>query len=454
MEKNFYTRLQLLRKSGDYLLINISFFIAYFLKFGSDLSVFGSNNYLSFLLFFNLAWVIASSVLKTYNYSQANVSTLRTLNILFNIIILHLLLVVAFNGVIKTYFSRLFILYTYISIVVLILIWRYISLWVLVNRARRKGKINKVLLIGVQIPMMEIEEYFSFFLNAGLMQIEKIEIEKGNEESLMQTIEEIKKTDFSEVFLSVSNLGEKYILDIINYTDEHLKNIHLVIDEPYLNSRHLSLARYGQTQVINLKLSPLDQISNQLIKRIFDILFSSFVIIFILSWLYPLIAVLIKLSSKGPVLFNQERTGLNNQAFICHKFRTMQVNDKADEVQAVQGDSRITRIGRFLRSSSIDELPQFFNVLKGDMSVVGPRPHMLKHTEEYRNAVGKFMLRHAIKPGITGLAQAKGFRGEIKNLQLLESRVKYDRFYVENWSLSLDIKIIFITIFTVFKSHL
>jgi putative colanic acid biosynthesis UDP-glucose lipid carrier transferase len=362
--------------------------------------------------------------------------------------------VAAFNGVIKTYFSRLFILYTYISIGILILLWRYISLWILVKRARRKGKVNKVIMVGVKMPMNEIEEYFSFFLNIGLMQIVKIEIEKGKEETIVNAIEKIKSSDFSEIFLSISNLNNSYIKDIINYTDEHLKTVHLVIDESYVNSRHLNLARYGQTPVINLKLSPLNQVANQLIKRFIDIVFSLFVITFVLSWLYPLIAILIKLSSKGPVLFNQERTGLNNQAFICHKFRTMELNEKADEIQATQGDSRITKIGSFLRKSSIDELPQFFNVLKGEMAVVGPRPHMLKHTEEYRKAVGKFMLRHAIKPGITGLAQAKGFRGEIKNLKLLENRVKYDRFYVENWSISLDIKIIFITIFTVFKSHL
>ena len=283
MEKNFYIRLQLLRKSGDYILINISFFIAYFLKFGNDLSVFGNNNYLSFLLFFNLAWVVAASVLNTYNYTQANVSTLRTLNIIFRIILLHLLLVVAFNGVIKTYFSRLFILYTYISIVVLLLLWRYISLWILVNRAKGKDKVNKVLLIGVEAPVKEIRDYFSFFLSKGLMQIEKIDIAKGNEEEIIQSLEKVKSTEFSEVFLSVTSMGEKHIIDIINYADEHLKNVHLVIDEPYLNSRHLSLARYGQVPVINIKLSPLDSIANQLIKRAFDILFSSFVIIFILS---------------------------------------------------------------------------------------------------------------------------------------------------------------------------
>ena len=454
MEKNFYTQLQLLRKSGDYLLINLSFFIAYFIKFGDDTTVFTSNNYLSFLLFFNLAWVVASSVLKTYHYAQANVSTLRVLNILFRIIFLHLLLVAAFNGVIKTYFSRLFILYTYSSMSILLLMWRYISLWILVKRAQNSGKVNKALLVGVKIPYREIEEYFSFFISKGLMQIESIRIEDDSINGHEKLVEGIKDSEFSELFLSVTNLGEQYIVDLMDYADENLKNVHLVIDEPYLNSRHLNLTRYGQTPVINLKLSPLDQFSNQFIKRTFDLVFSSFIILFVLSWLYPLIAILIKLGSKGPVLFNQERTGLNNQPFLCHKFRTMELNTSADSEQATENDPRVTSVGRMLRKSSIDELPQFFNVLKGEMSVVGPRPHMLKHTEEYKRVVGKFMLRHAIKPGITGLAQAKGYRGEIKNMQLLEGRVKYDRFYVENWSLSLDIKIIFLTIQTLFKSHL
>ncbi|RLD21721.1 MAG: hypothetical protein DRI54_08935, partial [Bacteroidetes bacterium] len=175
---------------------------------------------------------------------------------------------------------------------------------------------------------------------------------------------------------------------------------------------------------------------------------------FILSWLYPLLFVIIKVNSKGPVLFKQMRTGMNNEPFVCYKFRTMEENKQADVQQAIGNDPRVTKIGRFMRRTSIDELPQFINVLFGEMSVVGPRPHMLKHTEEYSKEVGKFMQRHAIKPGITGLAQAKGFRGEIKNLNLLKSRVKLDRFYVENWSLNLDLKIIFMTFRSVFSAHL
>jgi lipopolysaccharide/colanic/teichoic acid biosynthesis glycosyltransferase len=197
----------------------------------------------------------------------------------------------------------------------------------------------------------------------------------------------------------------------------------------------------------------LDDVKNRVVKRGFDILFSFAFIVFILSWLYPLLAILIKLDSKGPILFRQPRTGKGNNDFLCYKFRTMKVNSDSDKVQASRGDSRITRFGRFLRRTSLDEFPQFFNVFMGDMSVVGPRPHMLSHTREYSKRVEKFMARHFVKPGITGLAQAKGYRGETKELLQMKNRVKLDRFYVENWSLLFDIKILMLTAVTLYKER-
>src|SRR5690606_35499604 len=179
--------------------------------------------------------------------------------------------------------------------------------------------------------------------------------------------------------------------------------------------------------------------------------FSTFIIIFFLSWAMPLIALIIKLDSKGPVFFRQKRTGKDKKAFWCYKFRSMRVNYDSDLKQAQKNDSRITKIGAFLRRTSLDELPQFFNVFLGNMSVVGPRPHMLKHTEEYSKVVEKFMSRHFVKPGITGLAQAKGFRGETETDLLMQNRVRLDRFYVGNWSLIFDIKIIILTISSIFS---
>ncbi|HEX8330750.1 MAG TPA: exopolysaccharide biosynthesis polyprenyl glycosylphosphotransferase [Hymenobacter sp.] len=188
-------------------------------------------------------------------------------------------------------------------------------------------------------------------------------------------------------------------------------------------------------------------------KRVFDAVFALLVVIFILSWLLPLLALLIKSESKGPVLFRQLRTGKDNKPFYCYKLRSMHVNKEADHKQASKGDARITKVGAFLRKTSLDELPQFFNVLRGEMSVVGPRPHMVKHTEEYSQMLNDFMQRHTVAPGITGLAQVRGYRGETKEINSMEKRVESDIWYIKNWSLWLDVKIVAMTVFQTIKGH-
>ena len=175
------------------------------------------------------------------------------------------------------------------------------------------------------------------------------------------------------------------------------------------------------------------------------------VLVGLLSWLTPIIAILIKMDSKGPVFFKQKRNGLDYKEFYCYKFRSMQPNPTADLHQVSRNDQRITRLGRAIRSTSIDELPQFINVLKGEMSVVGPRPHMVSHTHMYAERIDKFMVRHFIKPGITGLAQVSGYRGEVETDNDIINRVKFDIFYVENWSLLLDVKIVIQTIIKALK---
>lgn len=186
------------------------------------------------------------------------------------------------------------------------------------------------------------------------------------------------------------------------------------------------------------------------VKRLFDFVFSSVILLLSPLWLLP-IAICVKLSSPGPVLFKQKRTGFMGREFNCLKFRTMRVNNESDKLQATKGDPRITRIGEFLRKTSLDELPQFINVFKGEMSVVGPRPHMLKHTKDYSAIIDKYMVRHFIKPGLTGWAQVNGYRGETKELWQMEKRVEYDVWYIENWNFMLDMKIIFLTLIGIFK---
>ena len=206
----------------------------------------------------------------------------------------------------------------------------------------------------------------------------------------------------------------------------------------------------GNLKLIQLRTTPLDEPANAFIKRTFDIVVSGLLLV-LLSPLFLILAIAIRLSSPGPVLFRQERIGLNKKPFTMYKFRSMRVNDEQDTAWSSAEDDRRTWLGAFLRKVSIDELPQFINVLKGDMSIVGPRPHMLQHTELYSKLVNKYMVRHLIKPGITGWAQVTGYRGETHELSQMEGRVRRDIWYLENWSLLLDIRIMLLTVWNALK---
>jgi Undecaprenyl-phosphate glucose phosphotransferase len=203
---------------------------------------------------------------------------------------------------------------------------------------------------------------------------------------------------------------------------------------------------HGSVPVSKLRREPLERLSNQRLKRAFDVAFSLAVILFIFTWLFPLLALLVKFSSRGPVFFKQDRLGKDNRPFTCWKFRSMRMNAEADVKQATKDDPRVTRIGRFLRRSNMDELPQFFNVLLGHMSVVGPRPHPLKLNDQYRDIIDNYMVRHFVRPGITGWAQVNGFRGETRTPELMERRVELDVWYLENWSFWLDLRIVVKTV--------
>lgn len=230
---------------------------------------------------------------------------------------------------------------------------------------------------------------------------------------------------------------------LIDLADEHYIKIKVIPGDALQLEKNLSFSRYGDLFVININEIPLDNVVNRLLKRSFDLFFSFLVTVFILSWMIPLVGLLIKLESKGSIFFIQERNGVNNRVFKCLKFRSMTPNDYADQLQASKNDPRITRIGAFLRRTSLDEMPQFINVLMGDMSIVGPRPHTVPMNKVFRSQIEKYNSRHQIKPGITGLAQVRGFRGEIEHPFQIRSRFKLDYFYIKNWSIWLDLKICF-----------
>lgn len=263
----------------------------------------------------------------------------------------------------------------------------------------------------------------------------------------------IIENKIDEIYIQFSIVLEEDYHRLLELADNKLVTLKYVPTQKQVITNNLKVEYYDMIAIVPRRIIPLDKPYNKLLKRLFDIVFSTLVIVFILSWLFPLLAILIKKESKGPVFFKQKRTGVNDVEFTCYKFRSMAVNSDCDQKQATKNDMRVTKIGAFIRKTSLDEFPQFINVFLGDMSIVGPRPHMVVHTKMYSKRVNKFMLRHLIKPGITGMAQTHGYRGEIETDRDIINRFKYDLFYLENWSILLDLKIVYLTVYNVFKGE-
>ena len=249
----------------------------------------------------------------------------------------------------------------------------------------------------------------------------------------------------NEIYSTIAPEQHMGIYELMQEADEACIHFRLIPDLSQFIKRNVYINYLKDIPVLSLRQEPLSKAGNRIRKRLFDIVFSLLVTVFILSWLVPLLGLLIWLESPGPIFFKQQRTGRDKKVFYCLKFRSMKMNKEADIKQATKNDSRFTGIGRFMRCTNLDEFPQFINVLKGDMSIVGPRPHMLKHTDDYSRLINKFMVRQFLKPGITGWAQINGYRGEIKTIEQLQQRVEHDIWYMEHWSMWLDVRIVFTT---------
>lgn len=273
--------------------------------------------------------------------------------------------------------------------------------------------------------------------------------------NLLGTIEQLDKLidahNIRIVFITFSFFNDDAQLitrrEVLNICNQKGIRLRLVPKPNMVIKGGMSTEKIGGLTAFNPQEIPLDYVGARLLKRAFDIVFSGLVILLLFSWLFPILGIIIKINSKGPVFFKQMRTGYNNHDFLCLKFRSMKVNNDANSKQATKDDDRITSVGRFLRKTNMDELPQFINVFMGDMSVVGPRPHMLKHTEEYSELIKNYLVRHYVKPGITGWAQVRGYRGETRELTAMEKRVKADMEYMMHWHIFKDINIIWQTVF-------
>ncbi|HEV7350871.1 undecaprenyl-phosphate glucose phosphotransferase [Telluribacter sp.] len=271
--------------------------------------------------------------------------------------------------------------------------------------------------------------------------------------NLSDTLRISEELKINEIYSTIMPENNAKVYKIMDQADLSLIRFRVVPDFRNLIDRPVQLDQLNDLPILTLRNEPLQSVVNQFTKRAFDIAFSLFVLIFILSWLVPLLGILIYLESPGPIFFSQLRSGKDNKPFWCYKFRSMRINKETEAVQATKNDSRVTRTGKFIRRTSLDEFPQFLNVLKGEMSIVGPRPHMLKHNEDFQALEEHYMIRHYLKPGITGWAQVNGYRGEITELKHIKKRVEYDLWYLEHWSITLDLYIIFLTVYNVFKGE-
>ena len=402
---------------------------------------FKSIDPLFFIIVISISWFILSLTSKfyeVYRYTRA----VTVLSYILKQLILFTLIVFAFSGLnldlkirpnsIIKYVLTSFFLIASIKFAIYYLLQKY--------RSSLGGNYRNTVIFGENKQTLALKDFFNKYPEYGYKYKKTFDFKDSNI-SLENCFKYVTDEFVDEIYCSISELSNKQLYQVIDFADNNLKILKFLPDNKEVYSKKLKYEYYDFIPILSFRNIPLEDSFNQLIKRTFDILFSSAVIIFILSWLTPIIAILIKLESKGPVFFKQSRNGFNYKEFDCYKFRSMTPNKNAHLHQATRGDQRITKIGKFIRKTSIDELPQFFNVLFGDMSVVGPRPHMVSHTNMYAKKIDKFMVRHFVKPGITGLAQVSGFRGEIETDKDIINRVKYDIFYIENWSLLLDIKI-------------
>ncbi len=405
--------------------------------------------YFQYVLFISISWIIVSLLsgfYEIYRYTKA----LKIVSLLAKQGVIFTLLVFAFFGFynldrrtldVSVYVLQVFGVITIVKFSIFYLLKKYRSYW--------GGNYRKVVILGLNQKTDQLRKFFTDNPEYGYKLSKTVDFKhKPNQEALFNYILD---NEIDEIYCSIAELSNEEIQAIIDFADNNLKIVKFIPDNKEIYTKKLDFDYYGYIPVVSLRKIPLEQPINKFIKRIFDIVVSLGVIIGVLSWLTPLLAIIIKLESKGPVFFKQKRNGLDYKEFYCYKFRSMKPNPTADIHQVRKNDDRITRVGKVIRRTSIDELPQFINVLKGEMSVVGPRPHMVSHTHMYAERIDKFMVRHFIKPGITGLAQISGYRGEVEDDSFITKRVKYDIFYLENWSLLLDIKIMSLTVYNALR---
>ena len=451
MNTRYFYLLRFALAGCDLILFNLCLFLGYY--FAKQYLFFLKESlYTSNALVASLAWLLCAHVFSLYEQATVHKhklireATWKTFT-LHSLLLLVYLLLKDFQG-----FHYAFFLCYLLLMSTGILLSRYTGK-VLLMIFNRKFDFRKAVAVlnlsqgGTKLASYLKKQRSINFMGFLKTQPANLEMSLGADFAVEQ-LKAAYESGVEEVYVSVPPNQINDYSHLVEAGDKHCLRLKIIPDLSAFET-NFSVGNMGEFKVLSVRKEPLENMSNRFVKRFFDIVVSSFTIIFILSWLYPLLAILIKIQSRGPVLFMQVRTGRDNKPFNCYKFRSMYLNNSSSKNKA----GLVTPIGKFMRRTSLDEFPQFLNVLLGNMTIIGPRPHMLADTNDYSKIINQYMVRQFVKPGISGWAQVNGYRGQTMNTDQMEKRVEHDLWYMENWSMLLDIKIILLTIQNIFKGE-
>lgn len=413
-------------------------------------------------LVLSIIWYFSANIYGVYDEFRSRDFSFELISILKNCSIQLISFIGLFFLFKEASLRRIIVIIYPLSLFIIISSYRFFFRRFL-NTIRKKGRnIRSVLIIGAG--EVGIDFYHSIVENphfgyrvVGFLDDARKMILNGKYLGPIEKLEEILKVQqVDEVIVALPNYANERLECVISTCNKFTTRVKIIPDYFKYLSERFEVTTFGKFPIIAVRNDKLNEFHWRLIKRGFDTIFSLFLLIFVFSWLFPILGIIIKLDSKGPIFFKQERWGRNNKKFYAYKFRSMkkdciEVDQDGKYQQAKKNDPRLTRIGKILRKTNLDELPQFINVLKGEMSVVGPRPHPTPLNLESRETIRNYMLRHLVKPGITGWAQVRGFRGETDDPLKMKKRVEHDIWYIENWTIWLDMQIIFLTIWNMLK---
>ena len=458
MKKTIEERSEIFRNIavvGDFALLNVAFIVTYLFVTDFHTQTLPYFPLATYIILANLCYIPCLLVFPIIlHHREARTETI--VGRIVGTTVFHLVIFVAIAGLMRVGNTpRTFIASFYILLFVLLPVWRITFRRMVVAIRSRGRNLRPVVLVGNGENISELNEVMSdvtygyrvegIFFNFG----EEVDVSPttpGYREEMSRLVDFLNESSVREVYCSLPSVCGDDIFRLINYCENNLIRFFSVPNVRNYVKRRLQLSLLGDVPVLSIRTEPLRRPLNRAVKRTFDILVSGLLLVTIYPIVWLIVGIIIKITSPGPILFRQKRTGKNGQSFTMLKFRSMKVNVDCDTVQASADDPRKTRFGNFLRHTNIDELPQLWNVFIGDMSLVGPRPHMLVQTEEYARLIDKYMMRHLVSPGITGWAQVTGYRGETREIEQMEGRVRRDMWYIENWSFLLDVRILFKTV--------